>query len=107
MAGREVRFDLGNLYFQQKEYDEALRVFRNYIRDNAEDEQGYLAVGAVLLAQDTTEAITWYRKTYQENKEFKGVLDELSSTLEMTERWDDAVELYQNHHSRCAQLELV
>lgn len=99
VASKKVQFDLGNLYYENEDYDQAYRVFKNYVRDNPEDEQGYLAVGTVLLAQDTTRAIEWYQQTYQENQEFNNVLDELTNTLIAAEKWQQAIDLYTNEDS--------
>lgn len=95
-ASREVHFELGNLYYENKDFEKAHRVFKNYVRDNPEDERGYLAVGTVLMAQDTTRAIEWFRNTYRDNREFRKVLDELTSILIAMENWQQAIDLYRD-----------
>jgi len=96
VASREVHFELGNLYYENEYFDKAHRVFKNYVRDNPEDERGYLAVGTVLMAQDTTRAIEWYQNTYRENHEFGKVLDELTNILIAAEQWQQAIDLYKD-----------
>lgn len=92
----EIQFMLGNLYFEIQDYDRSLQTFQEYLESYPDVEQGYLAVGLVMLAQkDTLRALDWYRKTYGENKNFGSVRDEIANTLIDLGDWEGAVQIYE------------
>lgn len=95
-GSREIRMRLGRLYFREELYDQALEVFRRYVRDYTEEEAGYLAVGTVLMAQeDTAGAVAWYTKTLAENVDFDNVREELAQTYVAQKAWQAAIDVFE------------
>ena len=95
LASGLIRFELGRLYVQAEHYDEAHRVFKDYVVDFPEDERGYLFVGEVLIAKgDTTKALEWYKTTYEENDDFVTVREQLTMTLVALKEWNSAIAIY-------------
>jgi tetratricopeptide (TPR) repeat protein len=93
----DYRLRIGNLLFQHRAIKEATTIYEDVHRTNPNFEPGYLAMAAVSKAQkDTVGMITWYQKALQQNPRFEDARAELVHLLDVSKRWDMAIEVYRS-----------
>ncbi len=91
----DYRLRIGNLLFQHRALKEATTIYEDVHRSNPNFEPGYLAMAAVSKAhKDTVAMIAWYQKALQQNPRFEDARAELVHLLEVSKRWDTAIEVY-------------